>query len=124
MKNIKNKIYGIFNNNNNPINKNVKYWKIPTTEPQLEIVLNKLKDDFGCDITKKDLYFRSFNTPKPKFNKKLYIVKSITPINITIWSFLTNNRIAKKYKFMGELTVSLDDIEKFIINKDITKYNL
>ena len=107
-------------------NSNIEYWKISTTNEEIiEIALNKMKNEYNCDIRKNDLYQRYFSGIKPKFKNKLYIIKENTKKpNMVSWYFGTKYYRIKNYKFMGKIKVTNLDKENFRLKKETDKYNL
>lgn len=106
-------------------NTNIEYWTLPTTNVYIvEIALNKLIEEYNCDIRKIDLYHQYFSGLEPKFDKKLYIIRTSNPTNFTKWYFDTKQSKVKNFKFMGEVEVSTLDIEIFKLKKETNKYKV
>jgi len=104
------------------------YWKIPNTKPELLVALDKLKNEYGCDITEFDLYhIWAKKPPTPKFNPKreLYIIlQEFGNTGMKNWYFSDKKRKVRKYKYNGEIIITTEDIERYELKKITNKYNL
>lgn len=111
-----------------------KYWKMPTEEIELEVALDKMKKEYGCDIRKFDLYNHYRSGVEPKFQKNnLYLISrefySTKSQQIeTFWYWDSPNffkkRKYKKYQFMSNVTITQDDIDIYKAEKEGEKYNI
>jgi len=99
-----------------------RYWKIPTTEPYLTISLNKIPN---CKINKQDVY-RRINSDDALYNDNyIYIIQDTSSDNNNLsWYWSDDNSKVKYFKYMGEITITDDDIKKYNLENDTNKYNL
>jgi len=93
------------------------YWKVRTDKPYLEISLDKLKSEYGCDINYDDY------TDLKEFDK-VYIILLMSSEGNT-WRFCAGE-FRKDYetKYLGEVEVTDDDIYEYNLRKTQNKYNL
>ena len=89
------------------------YWKIPAYMPNIIIAINKIPN---CEINILDVPLYGI--------RHIYIVKDLTSKGCISWFWTYDMTILKYYKYMGEITISDNDLKQYKLEQDLKKYNL
>ena len=114
----------------------IKYWKIPTADPDLEIALKKISD---CDLDRDNFY--DMMGRRPRFNYDyvyvIFVNKEIFSdmgvFNREYWDWVETavqfserfenlTIVDKKYK--GKIKITDKDLEKYNQYKSMDKFNI
>ena len=109
---------------------NVYYWKIPAKYPNVEIALEKLKNEFWCKLTMKNINHMYENLDELEY---IYILKNeYVDYGFIYREWATESTLAEiKDRFknanienMGKITITKKDIKQFYFNQNVNKYNI
>jgi len=109
------------------VNAEGKFWEINTDEPYFEISLNKLGFD---EELKEKIYGMNNSYIKNSGLVYIYIIKtnlsylgtSVTWSHVT--DFIKDTAIENGNKYMGKVEITEDDIKKWNLIKKTQKFNL
>jgi len=115
----------------------IKYWKIPTKDPDLEIALKKIPD---CDLDRDNFYDMMGRRPRFNYDNAyvLFIIKEVFTMDGNVfrkehWDWVeTPTQFSERFsnlsiinkKYKGKVKITDRDLEKYNQYKSMDKFNL